>query len=136
MVRILFGDIINGRLDRATYLAYSGLLLVFVLMFIFYLMSGIVVDFSDFEAAQQKIIDLSANMPPDILAMAAFIKFVKVNLVLKRLRDTGLIVGLTLTTLFMVYAMTPLPLFLGLLELSMLVLMVIPTDIFRQESLA
>ncbi len=136
MVRILFGDIINGRLDRATYLAYSGLLLVFVLMFIFYLMSGIVVDFSDFEAAQQKIIDLSANMPPDILAMAALITFVQVNLVLKRLRDTGLIVGLTLTTLFMVYAMTPLPLFLGLLELSMLVLMVIPTDIFRQESLA
>ncbi len=136
MVRILFGDIINGRLDRATYLAYSGLLLVFVLMFIFYLMSRVVVDFSDLEAAQQKIIDLGVNTPSDILAMAVLITFVQVNLVLKRLRDTGLIVGLTLTIFFMLYAMAPLPLFLGMLELSMLVLMVIPTDKFARESLA
>ena len=136
MVRILFGDIINGRLDRATYVAYSGLLLVFVLMFIFYLMSSVVVDFRDLEAAQQKIINLSVNTPPDILAMAALITFVQVNLVLKRLRDTGLIVGLTLTMLFMLYAMVPLPFFLGMLECSMLVLMVIPTDIFARERLA
>ncbi len=99
-------------------------------------MSSIVVDFRDLEAAQQKIIDLSVDTPSDILAMAALITFVQVNLVLKRLRDTGPMVGLTLITLFMVYAMAPLPLFLGLLALSMLVLMVIPTDIFRQDSLA
>ncbi len=136
MVRILFGEFLNGRLDRATYLAYSGLLMLFVLFFIFYLMSTIVLDLSDLEAAQRQIIELGRNTPKDILVIGALITFVQINLVIKRLRDTGLIVGLTLAVVFMLYAMLPIAYFLGGLELSMLALMFIPSDTFTQAKLA
>ena len=136
MVRILFGEFIHGRLDRATYLAYSGLLVLFVLFFIFYLMSTIVLDLSDLEAAQRQISELATDTPKDILGIAAFITYVQINLVIKRLRDTGLIVGLTLVGVFMLYAMLPVTFFLGGLELSMLALMFIPTDTFTQAKLA
>ncbi len=142
----IFGELASGRVARGAYFKYTALLSIFIVLIFLYAMSsvymawqGVSLDWHDIHKMLNPRtapdFDIMSYLSVDILVFGAVILFAQFNLAVKRVRDTGLPVHWVLPGLFFLYAFSPV-LFSGVLELFLLVLGILPTDSFRQSSLA